>query len=73
MRVPLILLLLLSLAPSAWAGHFTVSPVRVNLNAVARTGTLTLTNRSADDIHVQVQGFAWAQTPDGAVELTPTS
>ena len=65
-------MLLLALTASAHAGHFTVSPVRVSLDGQARTELLTVTNRSAKTIQLQIQPTAWAQTPDGRDALTPT-
>ena len=54
-----------------FAGTFSVSPLRVELSANARTGALTIRNQEGTPVVVQAEGLDWAQA-DGQDRLTPT-
>jgi fimbrial chaperone protein len=60
----------LSPAP-AQAGSFSISPLRADLSASARTGALTLRNQETAPVVVQAQAMLWEQA-DGQEQLTPT-
>jgi fimbrial chaperone protein len=60
----------LSPAP-AFAGSFSVSPLRVELSAGAATGALTIRNRASEPVVVQAEALLWEQQ-DGEDRLTPT-
>ena len=55
----------------AFAGSFSVSPLRVELSAGAATGALTLRNRADQPVVVQAEAMLWEQA-DGQDQLTPT-
>lgn len=75
LRVSFIVALLLSAclcSRSALAG-WDIEPTRVVLPLGASNGTLTVANAENAPARFKVQPFAWAQRPDGEIELTPTS
>jgi len=47
--------------PTAWAGSFTLSPLRVDFAGAAGTAVLTVRNEDAQPVVVQVQGLSWSQ------------
>jgi fimbrial chaperone protein len=57
---------------AAAADTFAVSPVRISIPSGDRSEAVTVTNGSDGPVRFQVTGFAWAQRPDGATELTPS-
>lgn len=56
---------------AAFAGSFSVSPLRVELSAGAATGALTIRNRADEPVVVQAEAMLWVQV-DGQDQLTPT-
>ncbi|MCU0654506.1 MAG: fimbria/pilus periplasmic chaperone [Polyangiaceae bacterium] len=50
-----------------------MSPVRLDLNAQASNGLLTVQNQSGEPLRFQLTAFEWKQTPQGEVVLQPTS
>jgi fimbrial chaperone protein len=73
MKLSTMLLALLVAVPGAsLASTFSVNPVRVYLNDGARTGLMRIQNHSDRLIRLQVESFAWAETPDGTMDLKPT-
>lgn len=59
-------------AGKAHAGGFDVAPISLTLSAKAASGMLVVTNRSQEPLRFHVSAFAWDQTPDGEMVLTPT-
>lgn len=59
-------------APSAHAGGFSVSPVRMNLAARDRAAALTLVNEGDDEIVLQAEVHRWSQSADGTDRLEAT-
>ncbi len=59
-------------ADRALADGFDVAPISMTLNAKALSGMLVVTNRSTQAIRFHVTAFAWDQTPEGEMVLTPT-
>ena len=55
----------------AYAGTFSVSPLRVELSAGASTGALTIRNKEDTPVVVQAEGLLWDQA-EGQDQLTPT-
>ena len=53
------------------AGSFTVSPTRIELTDDASTGVVTLRNTASTETIVQVETFAWNDSPSIA-DLEPT-
>lgn len=61
---------LLALSP-AYAGTFTISPLRVDFADATGTAVLTVRNGDAKPVVVQTQGLAWSQV-GGQDALTPS-
>lgn len=62
-----------ALAPAvASAGAVDVSPVNVELSGKVRTALLSLRNGDGAPARYQLRAYAWAQKPDGAIDLSPT-
>ena len=57
-------------APAAFAGEFSVSPVRLDLGGVARSQLLAITNAGTVPARFLVRGAAWTMTEAGAVQLS---
>ena len=66
------LALLASLAPGAFAGSYSVDPVRIWLSARAPLASLTVRNTGGEPTVVQVETSRWSQT-SGQMILEPTS
>src|SRR5512139_759337 len=47
--------------PSAGAGTFTISPLRVDFTGAAGTAVLTVRNEEAGSVVVQAEGLSWSQ------------
>lgn len=58
-------------APVA-AGSFSVSPVRIFMQARERATAITIVNEGDSELVMQAELFTWKQKPDGVDELTPT-
>lgn len=56
----------------SFATTFQVTPVKVLLSRRAPTALLTLKNGSDRRLRFQATAFAWSQTPEGKMELSPT-
>lgn len=57
---------------SAGAGSFSVSPVRIFMEARERATGVTIVNEGDTDLVMQAELFEWKQKPDGTDELVPT-
>ena len=62
----------LSAGSAAHAGNFQVSPVRAVLDAKTRSTLLTLSNRGAAPLRVQIDAYRWDETSAGSPVLDPT-
>lgn len=60
------------LAPEAWAGAFSVSPVRIFMEARERATGVTIINEGETDLVMQAELFEWKQKPDGTDDLRTT-
>lgn len=76
-RAILFVLIALAASTAGFAGNFGVSPIRLDFDRNARTGSVTVTNDDAEKpLRVQVEAFSWIQDADGkdryeeTVELT---
>lgn len=49
----------------AWAGEFSVNPIRLELGASVRSGVITVRNESKAPMSFQLQGMEWTQDADG--------
>src|SRR5579872_4601426 len=58
-------------AENVRASVFTVTPVRVTFQGPSST-LLTLKNESDQPLRFQITSFAWSQSPQGEMQLTPT-
>ena len=56
----------------AQAGSFSVSPVRIFMEARERPTGVTIINEGDTDLVMQAELFEWKQKPDGTDELLPT-
>jgi fimbrial chaperone protein len=57
--------------PSAGAGTFTISPLRVDFTGTTGTAALTVRNEEAAAVVVQAEGLSWSQA-DGQDAFQPT-
>jgi fimbrial chaperone protein len=67
------LLLLILAGAAAHAGGLNVSPIHVRLAPDSTKALLTLRNDGDEVIRYQVSANAWAQGPEGEMQLGPTS
>ena len=65
-------LLIASLTTSAWAGVFSVTPVRIYMAPKDRAIAVTITNEGDEELLMQADLYLWKQNPDGQDDLTPT-
>jgi fimbrial chaperone protein len=56
----------------AWAGSFSVTPVRIYMTPRDRAVAVTITNESDTQVALQADLYVWSQKPDGTDELIPT-
>lgn len=54
------------------AGTFSVSPVRIYMQARERATAITIVNEGDAELVMQADVFSWKQKPDGTDELLPT-
>jgi fimbrial chaperone protein len=64
--------LLMLAAHSAWAGVFSVTPVRVYMTPKDRAVAITLNNDGDTPVVLQADLFTWSQKEDGEDVMTPT-
>jgi fimbrial chaperone protein len=64
--------LFLVLALPAWAGNFSVSPVRLHMAPRDRAIAITVENEGTTPLTVQAEAFAWSQLSDGKDNLVAT-
>jgi len=57
-------------AKPAWAGQFSVSPVRIYMAPRDRATAITITNESDEALVMQADVYSWKQKPDGEDDLT---
>jgi fimbrial chaperone protein len=62
---------LVAVAP-AWADGLEVVPVQVNLTRGTPNALVSLKNDGAQETRYQIELFAWAQSREGALELSPS-
>ena len=61
-------------SPGLVAGSsFAIDPVRVTLTQGAATGLVTVKNQSSGMLRLQLTGFAWAESPEGQMQLSETA
>ncbi len=63
---------LVALPVLASAATFSVNPISISLSKSNSSATLAVTNDSRDKLRLQVSGFAWAQKPNGDMQLQKT-
>lgn len=56
----------------AHAGSFSVSPVRIFMDARERATAITIVNEGDSELVMQAELFEWKQKPDGTDDLQPT-
>jgi P pilus assembly chaperone PapD len=57
---------------SAWADGLEVVPVQVNLTRATPNALVSVKNDGADETRYQLELFAWGQSREGALELSPS-
>ncbi len=72
-RIALVIALTIALACAvdAWAGAFSVNPVRVELSAQRSSAVVQVENSSSNEVTIEARTFAWSQA-DGKDQLSPT-
>jgi fimbrial chaperone protein len=58
-----------SLSASAWAGVFSVTPVRIFMSPHDRATAVTITNEGDQELVMQADIYAWKQKADGSDDL----
>ncbi len=66
------LLIVVSLGQPAWAGVFSVSPVRIYMAPKDRAVAVTIINDGDQELVMQADLFLWRQKPGGEEDLTLT-
>lgn len=64
--------LLTCLGTGAFAGEFTINPLRVTLDRTARSSEVVVRNEDTAVMRMQVQAMEWTQGADGADRYQPT-
>lgn len=59
-------------APSAMAGAFSISPVRIHMTPRERVVAVSFTNEGETEVALQADLYAWGQSEEGLDELLPT-
>jgi len=60
------------MATPAFAGMFSVTPVRIYMKPIDKAVAVTVTNESDEDLVMQADVYAWRQKPDGTDDLALT-
>lgn len=68
----ILLAILSSFAAPAWAGIFSVTPVRIYMTPKDRAVAVTITNEGDTEVVLQADLNSWSQKPDGTDEQIPT-
>ncbi len=72
MRDAALLLVAMLLVAPAWAGQFSVTPVRIFMATKDRAVAVTITNEGDEQLVMQADLYLWKQKPDGQDDLTLT-
>src|SRR5512144_1995281 len=65
-------LLALAAAQCAWAGVFSVTPVRIYMTPKDRAVAVTVTNEADEPVVLQADVYEWKQAADGSDNLVPS-
>jgi len=66
-----VLVVLAAPLPALAEGRFQVDPTRIDLASAAPSGAITITNHSTSALRLQATAFRWAESAEGAMQLTP--
>jgi fimbrial chaperone protein len=69
LRYSLALFLAASLSAPAWAGLFSVTPVRIFMSPRDRATAITVTNEGDEELVMQADIYTWNQKPSGEDDL----
>jgi len=72
LRITLLCLAMLGLSMPAYAGLFSVSPVRIFMTPHEKAAAVTINNDGDQFLVMQADVYDWKQKPDGADDLTLT-
>lgn len=64
---------LVSAAPAAYAGSFAVNPIRLDFDATAKTGTITVSNDDEVPLSFQMKLVQWTQNAMGEDAFTDSN
>jgi len=64
---------LLFLPPVAHGGEWQVVPIRLDLGGGAKSGVLTVKNRSDETLNIQLKAYEWSQDQDGKDKYQETA
>lgn len=70
--IPLVFSVFLGMTAPAWAGVFSVTPVRIYMTPKDRAVAVTITNDGDTQVVLQADLNGWSQKPDGTDEQVPT-
>ena len=70
--LPAVLGLWLLAAGHAHAGSFDVAPISLTLSDTAKSGIITVKNKSTEELRFHISAMAWGQKTDGEMVLSPT-
>src|SRR5690349_17260555 len=65
-------LCMLAAAQCAWAGVFSVTPVRIYMTPKDRAIAVTITNEADEPVVLQADVYEWKQAADGSDNLVPS-
>lgn len=65
-------LLIFAATQCAWAGVFSVTPVRIYMTPKDRAVAVTITNEADEPVALQADVYEWKQGADGTDELVPS-
>ena len=71
-RIFLAALLALAATDGAWAGVFSVTPVRIYMVPKDRAVAVTITNEADEAVVLQADVYEWKQAADGTDDLKPS-
>lgn len=58
---------------TAWGGEFRVTPIRLDLDARARSGVISVVNEAEEPLQCQMKAFEWTQDVEGKDVYTETA
>jgi len=66
-------LVVLATTSAGTQATFSIDPLLIQLDADNRNAVMSITNTAATDLRFEIKANTWDQTPEGAIQLTPTT